>query len=204
MNSTPHTRLAILGTISILHRQPLPYDLACLRRIITEKAPDLLCAEVTTDTWQQGNLAEAELEVREALAPVVAGTDIVLVPVAPLKKHYDEFAADPGWRRQVTQSGIQLLRWGQRSAATPEAINGFLFGAFCHTVCSLMEATWTLEQRDDWEQQNQRMAENILRVARCDPGRRVLVVAQCQRLHRLTPLLKTHSDELELVHYQQL
>jgi hypothetical protein len=32
----------------------------------------------------------------------------------------------------------------------------------------------------------------------------VLVVVQCQRLHRLTPLLKAHSDELELVHYQKL
>jgi hypothetical protein len=204
MNSTPLTRLAILGTISDLHRQPLPYDLACLSKIVTEQAPDLLCAEVTTDVWEQGNLAAAELEVREALAPVAALTDIVLVPVAPSEKQYAEFTSNAGWRQRATQSGIRVLRWGQRKAATPEAIHGFFFEAFCHTLCALTEATWTPEQRDDWDRQNLQMVENILDVVRRDPGRRVLVVVQCQRLHRLTPLLKAHSNEVELVHYQKL
>lgn len=204
MNSTPLTRLALLGTISDLHRQPLPYDLACLRKIVTEQAPDLLCAEVTTDAWEQGHLAAAELEVREALAPVAAFTDIVLVPIAPSEKQYAEFAAKAGWRWRAAQSGIRILRWGQRKAATPEAIHGFLFEAFCHTLCALTEATWTPEQRGNWDHQNRRMVENILDVVRRDPGRRVLVVVQCQRLHRLAPLLKRHAAELEVVAYQQL
>ena len=44
MNSTSLTRLAVLGTISDLHRQPLPYDLACLRKLVAERAPDLPAA----------------------------------------------------------------------------------------------------------------------------------------------------------------
>ncbi len=204
MNSTPRTRMAILGTLSDLHGQPLPYDLACLRKIVTEQAPDLLCAEVTTEVWEQSNLAAAELEVREALAPVAALTDIVLVPVAPSEKQYAEFASNAGWRRRATQSGIRVLRWGQRKAATPEAIHGFLFEAFCHTVCALTEATWPPAQRAEWEKQNQQMVENILDVVRRDPGRRVLVVVQCQRMHRLAPLLKAYREELELVDYQKL
>jgi hypothetical protein len=204
MNIPSRTRLAILGTISDLHRQLLPYDLACLRQIVTEQAPDLLCSEITTADWEQGNLATAELEVREALAPVAAFTDIVLVPVAPSEKQYPEFASPAGWRQRATQYGIRALRWGQQQAATPEAVNGLVFGAFCHTICTLTEATWTGAERAAWEDQNQAMAQNILQVVRHDPGRRVLVVVQCQRMHRLVPLLKGHAAELEVVPYQQL
>ncbi len=170
MNTTSRTRLAILGTLSDVHRQLLPYDLACLRKIITEQAPDLLCAEVTTAVWEQGNLAAAELEVREALAPVAAFTDIVLVPVAPSEKQYAQFAAKTGWRQRAALSGIRVLRWGQRSAATPQAIHSFWFEAFCHTVCILTEVTWTSAERAAWEEQNQAMVQNILQVARRDPG----------------------------------
>lgn len=92
MNCQSSTRLAILGTMSDLHRELLPYDLACLRKMITERAPDLLCAEIMLMDWEQGQLAAAELEVREALPPVVDATDIVLVPVAPSRKKYEEFA----------------------------------------------------------------------------------------------------------------
>ena len=204
MNIPSRTRLAILGTISDLHRQLLPYDLACLRQIVTEQAPDLLCAEITTADWEQGNLAAAELEVCEALAPVAAFTDIVLVPVAPSEKQYPEFASPTGWRQRATPYGIRAIRWGQQQAATPEAVNGLVFGAFCHTICTLTEATWTGAERAAWEDQNQAMAQNILQVVRHDPGRRVLVVVQCQRMHRLVPLLKGHAAELEVVPYQQL
>jgi hypothetical protein len=48
------------------------------------------------------------------------------------------------------------------------------------------------------------MAENILQVVRRDPGRRVLVVVQCQRMHPLKQILKTHTGELEIVQYQHL
>lgn len=55
-----------------------------------------------------------------------------------------------------------------------------------------------------WNSQNRAIAENILQAVRRDPGRRVLAAVQCQRIHKLEPLLKWHSDLLELVHYQDL
>ena len=41
------TRLAILGTISDLHRQSIRYDLDCLQKVVADISPDLLCAEIT-------------------------------------------------------------------------------------------------------------------------------------------------------------
>ena len=63
---------------------------------------------------------------------------------------------------------------------------------------------WTSEDRAAWEAQNTALAESIVQAMRQDMGRRVLVATQCQRLHRLVPLLRAHADALEMVNYQEL
>lgn len=204
MTTSDRTRLAVLGTLADLHREPLVYDLACLRSLVADIAPDLLCAEIIRDVWERHDLSAASLEVREALAPIEAATDIVVVPVAASMKSYAGFLPANPRRRNLVRLFDRLLRWGQRQANRPEAVNGVLFGAFCHTVCWLAERLWTLEQQADWGVQNSAMAENILQAARRDPGRRILVVVQCQRLHRLLPMLHAHPAVLEIVNYQAL
>lgn len=204
MDAPVRTRLALLGTLAELHRQPIAYDLARLRRLVADLAPDLLCAEITRSTWETGDLSAAALEVREALAPVVAATDIVLVPVAPTLRRHADFPAPSGLRRHLSLCGHRLLHWGERQAATPQRVNGTWFGAFCHIVCHLNEIAWKGENRAAWVADNATLAENILDVVRRDPGRRVLVAVQCQRLHRLISLLRAHAGALEIVDYREL
>ncbi len=203
MNPSPRTRLAILGTLSDLHRQPIAYDLNCLRALLADLAPDLLCAEITREAWEGGDLSTAAVEVREALAPIVAATDIVLVPVLPTPKQYADFTPATGWRREVVRAFDRALQWGQREADRPEAVNGVLFGAFCHTLCALTERLWTAEDRTAWAAQNQTLAENIVQAVRQDRGRRVLAAVQCQRKHWLAARLRRQSD-VELVDYWEL
>ena len=204
MEINPRTRIAVLGTLSDLHCEPLPYDLAALRQLVLEMAPDILCAEITQRTWEAGDLASAEVEVREALAPVVATTDTILVPVTPTEDQFLDYSPHSGWRWRLVRALERLLRWGQRRAGTPKAVNGFLFGAFCHTLCWLIEKLWTVEAREAWESQNRTIAENIARAVRRDPGRRVLVAVRCQRLHQLLPFLRRYGNELEIVRYWNL
>jgi len=203
-SASPRARLAVLGMLSDLHCQPIAYDLNCLRKLVADLAPDLLCAEITREAWEGGDLFTTAIEVREALAPVVAATDIVLVPVLPTLTQYADFTPATGWRRDVVRALDRALQWGQREADRPEAVNGALFGAFCHTLCALTEMLWTAEDCAAWEAQNKAMAENISQAVRRDPGLRVLVTLQCQRLHTLLSLLKAHSDELEIVDYREL
>ncbi len=204
MNTSSRTRLAVLGTLADMHRQPLSYDLACLRSIVSDLSPDLLCAEVTQEMWESGNIPSTEIEVREALAPIVAATDIVLIPVTPTPRKYTDFGERTGWRHSLVQSFDSLLRWGQRQADSPEAINGWMFNGFCHTVCWLTETLWPAEDRASWVAQTETMANNILQAVRRDPGLRVLVAVQCQRIHRLVPLLRSYSEDIQIVHYQDL
>ena len=204
MNTLLRSRLAVLGTLSELHHEPIAYDLACLRRLVIEVAPDILCAEITRDAWEAGDLSHASLEVREALASVESSTDIVLVPVAASQRQFVDFTPQSGWRRGLVQRFDRFLQWGQRRANRPEAINGLMFGAFCHTVCWLIEKTWVMEERTAWEAQNRAIGDNIIQAVQRDPGRRVLVAVQCQRLHWLVQLLKTNPEEMEIVGYQEL
>lgn len=198
------SRLALLATMSELHRQPIAYDLACLRDLVAALAPDLLCAEITRQMWEGDDLSQAALEVREALAPVVAATDVVLIPIAPTPHRFADFAPPAGWREQTVRTFDRVLRWGQQKAGRPEAVHGLAFEAFCHTVCTLTELSWTADKRRQWNEQNRTMANNIVQAVRRDSGRRVLVAVQCQRIRKLEPLLKRHSDIIELVAYSQL
>ena len=204
MDALPLSRLAFLGTISELHLEPVSYDLARLGAIVADLSPDLLCAEITRAMWEGGELLHAAVEVREALAPVVAATDVVLVPVAPSAPRFADFAPEAGWRKQMVQTFDSLLRWGQRQAGTAEAVNGAAFGAFCHTVCKLTEWSWSAAERDAWNEQNEIIATNILEAVQRDPGRRVLVAVQCQRVHKLETLLARHDRVLEVVGFDNL
>lgn len=204
MNVPSRTRLAILGTMSDLHRQPIRYDLHCLQKIVADASPDLLCAEITVGDWEHGDLSRTAVDVREALAPVIASTDIVLIPVAPGPEQYIDFTPRARWRRRLVKAFGKVLRWGQIRANDVQAVNGIWFGAFCHTVCWLTETFWIREDRAAWERQNQQLVENIVQATQRDSGRRVLVTVQCQRLHRLIPLLRVHSDLFDVVGYQDL
>ena len=204
MNTSSQTRLAILGTMSDLHRQPINYDLDCLQKIVIDVSPDLLCAEITKENWERADFSRAAVEVREALTSVIASTDIVLIPVAPTLKQYADFTPNSGWRRRLVRTFDRLLRWGQIQADDAPTVNGPWFSAFCHTICWLTESLWSAKDRVAWAEQNEQLVENIVSAVKRDSGRRVLVTVQCQRLHRLIPLLHAHSDLFKIVDYQDL
>jgi hypothetical protein len=198
------SRLALLSTMGELHTAPLDYDLHKLKYIITEISPDLLCAEITLDQWEESNLSDTSIEVLEALLPAALSSDIVVVPVASSPEKFSDFKARMGWRKELGVCLDQILEWGIIKANTPEAINGFLFDSFCHTVCGLNTLTWSDQDRVTWEEQNREIATNIIQAVRRDAGRRVLVVVQCQRAHKIENILKNYSGEIEIVPYQNL
>lgn len=204
MKQNVRSRVGILGTLSDLHQKPIRYDLACLQALVADVAPDILCAEVTREAWEMGELAEGALEVRQALAPIVQVTDVVLVPIAVSGRRFDDITADTRLGRWMVRSLHDLLRLGQLKAGTPRAINGMMFETFCHSVCSLAEMSWSKSARRAWMEQNQAMADNILDAVRRDPGRRVLVAIQCQRTHVIKPLLRRHPELLDLVAYWEI
>ncbi len=185
------------------HAQPIQYNLAALAAIVEQVAPDLLCVELPRLDWESGNLAQSPVEVRHSLLPLAELSAVVVVPVAPDSREFNDFAPQAGWRAGLSHRLDKALSQAQRAASSAEAVHGWLFEGVCHTLCLVNAMSWDAEARQAWEEQNQAIADNILQAARHDPGRRILVAVQCQRIHWLQPRLRRQPD-FELVDYRDL
>jgi hypothetical protein len=186
------TRLALLSTLADMHTQPIQYNLAALAGIVDQVAPDFLCVELPRNDWEIGNLGQAPVEVQRSLLPPAELSDVVVVPVAPDLRQFNDFAPRTGWRAGIAHRLAGVLRRAQRAANNVEAVHALLFQGVCHTLCLLNEASWDADARRAWNEQNQAMLDNILQAARRDPGRRML-----------EPRLKRAPD-IELVDYRAL
>jgi len=197
------TRIALLSTLSDMHTQPIQYDLAALAAIVNRIGPDLLAVELPRQDWEASRLDQAPVEVQRSLLPLAELSQVVIVPVAPDPREFNDFAPQAGWRAGLAGWLDNALSRAQRAANNAEAIHGLLFEGVCHTLCMLNEMSWDAEARRAWEEQNQAIVDNILQAARRDPGCRILVAVQCQRIHRLEPRLKKIPD-VDLVDYREL
>ena len=196
------TRIAFLATVSDLHTQPIRYDLAELSRIVSVVQPELFGVEVEQDDFERGDLAEAPIEVRDALVPLAGRTDIVLVPLGAALGN-EPRAPGRGFRAATirvldrTLTGIQKLANGAR------AVNSQMVCHACGLICRLEALISGKRGRAAWEDANQRMLRNIDSMTRRDPGARMLVAVQCRRKHWLESRLKRLA-EVEVVRYWEL
>ena len=203
---TTKSRVAVLGTLAELHQEPIKYDLDALRRLVKELQPDLLCAEIHPDDWQAGELSQLLPEYREALVPLSRRTDIIIIPVS---SSTERELVSPWGQRWLRLRGWMVrllngqLRFMQRVANGPRAINSGCFGLICASMCSLTAWVCSPEARQAWDESNRAILENIIAAVRRDPGRRVLVTVDWRRRQRLGHSLR-QVTEVEMVAYRQL
>jgi hypothetical protein len=195
-------RLSVLGLMSDLHEESIPYNLDVLRRTVLEIEPDLLCLEMTHQAWDQANFRDAALPVRETLAPAAATSSIVIIPVAARPQERSDYNQRSGARSRIANALDSLHRAVQRRS-TIRTIHSRPYNAFCHTICELEEALWEPSAREAWKAENRAMLQQIIDAAQRDPGRRILTATQCHRKHWLDDRLAEHPG-IELVDYWQL
>ena len=196
------TRIALLGTLSDLHKQPIRYDLAELAHIIVEAQPDLLGVEIERDEFEHDDLSRAPVEVREALVPLARRSDTVVVPIGA-GSNEELRASGKGLRAALIRELDALLAAVQKSANNPLRVNSALVSHTCGLICHLEERACGERGRRAWETTNQKLLANILAMAERDPLARILVAVQCRRKHWLEPKLRCRS-EIELVNYWEL
>ena len=189
-----------------MHREPIRYNLACLTRLVEDLNPDLLCAELPRAAWESGDTSDAPVEYREALIPLAARTNIVIVPIQAAAGRELVMARD-GRRARLRRAILRwldgLLRWFQLRADGPRAIHSGAFGHLCHTICLLEAWVGGPATRHAWDAANRALLSNVLAAVRRDPGVRVLITVDCRRWHQLVERLR-HVDEVELAAYWEL
>lgn len=195
------TNVAVLGTLAEFHKEPIPYDLAALVKLVWEVRPDLLCLDMTPEQWQQRNFGELPPEYREALLPLAYQTDIVVAPIAG-----DFPPAEPsasGWQGKLIRLFRRWLATLQRTAPGPDAINQGLR----HLVADLLYNlnAWLAGQdlRHAWQIHTKRLTQAVVEVARRDPGCRILVVVNVRHCHFIRDTLRKYP-EINVVRYSDL
>ncbi len=196
------TRLAILGTLADLHRQPIRYDLADLTHIVAEVQPDLLGVEVEQAEFERGELSRAPVEVREALIPLARRTDTVIVPIGA-GTNEELRSTGEGLATALIRGLDGLLTGIQRTANDAQHVNSALVSQTCGLICHLEEYVCGEQGRRAWEMTNEKMLANILALAQRDPQTRILIAVQCRRKHWLEPRLRKMTG-IELVNYWEL
>lgn len=195
------TRIAVLGTLTEFHHDPIPLDLAALVRLVSDLHPDLLCLDITPEQWQARNFSDLPPEYRDALLPLAHQTDIVVAPIGGDYTSVEPTA--PGWRGEAIILSRRWLAAIQRTAPNPAATNQ----GWRHTMANLFYSliAWLAggEARRIQKIQTKHLVQQVSSVAQRDPGRRILVVVNLRYCHHIRPALRKRT-EVEVVAYSEL
>ena len=195
------TLVSVLGTLAEFHREPIPYDLNALVRLVTDLRPDLLCLDITPDQWRRRAFGDLPPEYRDALLPLAHQTDMVVVPIAGARPPDEPAAA--GWRGRLIALFRRWLATLQRTSPDPAAINE----GWRHHVADLLYSlvAWLAgrEAQHAWRAHTAHLTRQVLEVARRDPGSRILVVVNVRHCHHIRPALR-QSPNIRVVKYSQL
>jgi len=192
------TPVAVLGTLAEFHHDPIPYDLAALVRLVRDLRPDLLCLDMTSDQWRRREFGDLPPEYRDALLPLAQQTDIVVVPIAGDRPPVEPTAR--GWRGRLIAQLRRVLAFVQRTAPGPTALND---GPRHHVADLLYSMIAWLGGPDTvraWRTHTDHLVQQVLDVARRDPGRRILVVVNLRHCHHIRPALRRLTEIREVSH----
>ena len=195
------TYVAVLGTLTEFTDEPLPYDMRSLIQLVRQIHPDLLCLDLSPAQWQRREFGGLPREYREALLPLSDSSDLVVVPIGTGEDPESRpLTGWKGWLAGLARKGLAFI---QRTAPDPAALNS----GWRHEAANfLYDLTVSLA---GWHYEKFRMEHienltaNIIRVARNDPGAKILAVVNLQYCHHIRPMLREQPG-IEVVSYDQL
>jgi hypothetical protein len=195
------TPVAVLGTLAEFHKEPIPYDLNALVRLVSGLHPDLLCLDMTEEQWRQRDFGGLPPEYREALLPLAYQTDIVIAPIAG--ENPPEEPTATGWRGKAIAMLRRWLASLQRTAPGPDAINQGLRHNLADGLYELIAWLAGPPTRQKLKAHTRQLIQAVLELAGRDPGARILVVVNVRHCHIIRAALRKYP-EIQVVKYSEL
>jgi hypothetical protein len=189
------TRIAVLGTLAEFHKAPLPYDLESLVALVAEINPDLLCLDISLVQWQRQDFSALPPEYGQALLPLAAQTDIVVVPIGGEQQMPRATAG--GWRGVVIGWARKALSWLQAGATGPDAINQGWRHDAGNALYALTRRLAGAAVAHAYHTHIEQVSRAALQAAANNPGSRILVVTNIQYCHHIRPRLQQQPGVVE-------
>lgn len=195
------TSIAVLGTLTEFHDEPIPYDLSSLIDLVKRINPDLLCLDMTLEQWQAQDFSNLPPEYRDALLPLAYQTDIVVAPIAG--SHPPVKAAAPGWRGSAIRQLRHALAWVQQTAPGPDAVNQGWRHHLGNAFYDIIRRVAGNQIQHAYHERIASLTQSVLNVAEHNPGNRILVVTNIQYCHHIRPRLQASAD-VQVTTYTEL
>ncbi len=186
------TSVAVLGTLTEFHDDPIPYDLSTLIDLVNKINPDLLCLDITMDQWQAQDFSHLPPEYRDALLPLAYQTDIVVAPIAGSRP--PEKLNLAGWRGFLIRQIRRILTWMQQTAPGPDAMNQGWRHDWGNAFYEIMRKLAGHQVQQTYHERIETLTQAVMNVAENNPDNRILVVTNIQYCHHIRPRLKQLPD----------
>jgi hypothetical protein len=187
-----HTSVAVLGTLTEFHDDPIPYDLSTLIDLVSKINPDLLCLDMTMDQWLRQDFSHLPPEYRDALLPLAYQTDMVVAPIAGSRP--PEKLNVAGWRGFLIRQIRRMLTWMQQTAPGPDAMNQGWRHDWGNALYEIIRKLAGHQVQQTYHERIETLTQAVVNVAENNPDNRILIVTNIQYCHHIRPRLKQLSD----------
>jgi RNA polymerase sigma factor (sigma-70 family) len=173
------TEVAVVATQHFVTDMPEGFSPAHLRVLLARLSPDLLAVEAPTNVVRPWDFAP--LELARVTRPWADGRRIPMIPAgwhepgyqAQLEEMFGDFRARGKWADyQRVEQGFQAR--SARQPLTCESLNGRDGHGLWRDYHAALHALYGKDT--PWELWHAKVLENVLRVCRDNPGKRVVVV----------------------------
>jgi hypothetical protein len=199
----------VLGLLGTTHdpdiRQRCGFPLSLLEEVIAAFKPDVICGEVTPETWhyltrdslyQADDWAEPASEYFELILPLCRSGAIEFVPIdwVPLDVWFDfnPFHAEPLPTRALRQQELEARDEALCEVGSQEVLpfNGPGYDQLARAKYDWLHALNPASQLVQWQARNHIMAQRVRNTVLKHAGRRILIVVGADHNYMLADLLR--------------
>ncbi len=206
----PPARVIVLATLHGLHAQVPAYDFDTLGHVIEGLKPDVLCLEVRPRDLDVRGPERTKQEYPRVIYPLIARHHYRLYALEPSEPLFSDIvkpyvASAQAFQKQHPEQAAAFdaynettLRTMQRYWTSPRRVNDATTDAAFAAKHALQQSWFGDGERAGWQAWNRHFLSVILRAARENPGRTIVVTVGVEHTYWLRRHLR-HQPGITLV-----
>ena len=198
----------VLSTLHQLHAQTEGYSFENLSAVIERLNPDVLAVELTATDLESRRDQPNKQEYQKSVFPLLDRHDYKLVPLEPPQPLYDELVGlfrkagkdlndqNPAGAESFSIYMSSLFEFLAERWVSPAAVNSHETDILFASKHRFQSALFGPDEAKAWEEWNQHFLRQILKAAKENPDKRILVLVGAEHAYWLRAQLKRSGASL--------